>query len=63
MNKYDRALEDFDKALDLDPSLSVTYFNRGYIYQKMGSQDFAIADFQKACKLGNNEACNRLQSR
>jgi tetratricopeptide (TPR) repeat protein len=49
--KFDRALEDYNKAIALDPSYSEAYDNRGLLYQKMGRVDNAIEDFSKSILL------------
>jgi len=45
------ALEDFDKAIELNPSASAPYNNRGVIYSDRKEYDRAIADFAKAIEL------------
>ena len=44
------ALQDFNTALDLDPS-SQGHYNRGNIYFKKGDYDRAISDYTKALDL------------
>jgi ankyrin repeat protein/cytochrome c-type biogenesis protein CcmH/NrfG len=48
---YDRAISDFDKALELDPNYAFAYSNRGYAYADKGDYDRAISDLDKALEL------------
>ena len=45
---YDRAIADYNKALELDPKDATAYNNRGYAYRQKGDYDKAIADYDKA---------------
>jgi tetratricopeptide (TPR) repeat protein len=47
----DRALADFNKALELNPRLAEAYSNRGWAYFEKGQYDQAIADCDKALEL------------
>ena len=49
--KLERALEDYNQAIALDPSYSEAYDNRGLLYQKKGRQDKAIEDFNRSILL------------
>ena len=52
MNKDDdRALEDFNKAIELNPNAGAPFNNRGTIFSERGEYDRAIADFDKAVEL------------
>jgi hypothetical protein len=55
-------LEDFDKAIALDQTIAVTYRNRGNLYLRTGKKGLAFPDFQKACDLGDEKACNALKA-
>ncbi len=46
-----RALEEFTRALELDPNLDEAHQNRGAIYQRRGQLDLAIADFTRAIEI------------
>ena len=60
--KYDRAIEDYSKAIALDQKRDgVYYFNRGNVFVKLGSRDNAMSDFQKACEMGYKIGCENLQ--
>lgn len=39
------------KAIEIDPSLLVSYENRGFVYVQLGKLDQAIKDWTKAIEL------------
>ncbi len=47
----DRAIADFDKAIEFDPKLTPAYENRGFARNEKGEYDRAITDFNKAIEL------------
>jgi len=47
----DRAISDWDKAIELDPDFSAVYYNRGIAYANRGETQNAIADFKKVLEL------------
>lgn len=46
--KYDLALKDFNRALELDPKLGDAYLHRSQLYAATGKSDLAEADKLKA---------------
>ncbi len=48
---YDRAIADYDKAIDLDPKNAKAYYQRGYVYDIKGERDRAMADYNQAMRL------------
>jgi outer membrane protein assembly factor BamD (BamD/ComL family) len=46
--EYDRAIEDFDKAIALNPVDANAYYNRGNAYDAKGQYQNALSDFQRA---------------
>ena len=48
---YDRAIESFAKAIELNPNYAAAYNNRGNAYRDIGNFDHAIADYTKAIEL------------
>jgi tetratricopeptide (TPR) repeat protein len=48
---YDRAIADFDKAIELDPKYTPAYNNRGNVYRDKGDYDKAIANLNQAIAL------------
>ena len=53
----DEALAALNKAIELDPTLSIAYYNRGDVYKRLGQTDMALADFKVACDGGWDVAC------
>ncbi len=50
-----KALEDFDRAVDLDPSVD-NFYQRAATYQQLGEHRLAIADLTQVLKLNPDEA-------
>jgi tetratricopeptide (TPR) repeat protein len=48
---YDRAIDDFDKAIGLKPDDDISYFNRGIAFRERNEYDRAIEDFNKVVSL------------
>ena len=46
-----RAIEEFTRAIELDPDLAVAYYNRGGAYVEKGEWDRAIEDCTRAIEL------------
>ena len=46
-----RAIEDYDKAIQLDPDDAWAYSGRGYAYRALGLHQRAIQDYDKAIQL------------
>ena len=42
--QHDRAIQDYDQAIKLDPSNAIAYYNRGIAYSAKGQLDRAIQD-------------------
>jgi len=56
LNEYERAIKDYDKAIELNPNYAETYYNRGNAYAKLNKYERAIKDFSKAIELNPNYA-------
>ena len=54
--EYDRAIVDFNKAIQLKPDFDAAYNNRGLAYHDKDDYDRAIVDFNTAIKLKPNFA-------
>ena len=55
--QHDRAIEDYNKAIAIDPNYAHAYYNRGTVYGRDKVQyDRAIEDFNKAIQLDPNFA-------
>jgi tetratricopeptide (TPR) repeat protein len=54
--EYDRAISEFNKALEVNPKDSGTYKNRGAAYMNKGQYDQAISDYTKALEINPKDA-------
>ena len=54
--EFDRAIQDYNEALRLDPDSALAYNNRGSAYQHKGDYERAIQDYDAAIKLDSNSA-------
>ena len=54
--KYDEAIAEYTKAIELDPNFAYAYNNRGVAYKNIGQYDLAIADYNRAIELDPNDA-------
>ena len=50
--EYKEAIEDYDKAIELNPKFAVAYYNRGVAKGRSGDNEGAEEDFAKAKELG-----------
>ena len=51
LGQSDRAIDDYNRALELDPSDSYALYNRGLLYLEGEQYQFAIEDFGQSLKL------------
>ncbi|MGF1500417.1 MAG: tetratricopeptide repeat protein [Paracoccaceae bacterium] len=51
VQRFDRALADYNAALLLDPTYAVAYNNRGNVYALLGNLEAALADHTRAVEL------------
>jgi tetratricopeptide (TPR) repeat protein len=54
--KYDKAIEHFNKAIEINPKDSVAYNNRGAAYGQIGNYKQQIEDCNKAIELNPKDA-------
>src|SRR2546421_1594998 len=54
LKEYQRAIADFDHALELDPNYAWAYGSRGQTYASLEENQRAIADFDHALELDPN---------
>ena len=54
--QYDRAIQDYDQAIKLNPNYVKAFNNRGLSYDNKGQHDRAIQDYDQAIKLNPNDA-------
>jgi tetratricopeptide (TPR) repeat protein len=57
--RYDEALADADKAIELVPNYAGAFSHRAEIYRAMGKEDLAVADIETAVKLDPEDASLR----
>jgi tetratricopeptide (TPR) repeat protein len=51
LRNYDRAIDDYNEAIRLDPAYAIGFNNRGLAYQRKGQIDRAIEDYDEAIRL------------
>jgi tetratricopeptide (TPR) repeat protein len=56
LGQYQRAIQDYDEAIRLDPTNAITYNIRGLAYGELGQYQRAIQDYDKAIQLDPNDA-------
>lgn len=54
-NRYDEAISEYTKAIELNPNSEAAYLDRGNDYVRKLQFDLAIADFNKAIELNPND--------
>jgi len=55
--QYEKAYNNFSIAIELNPRNASSFVNRGYAYLRKTENVLARADFQEACRLGNQSGC------
>ncbi|MCA2592823.1 MAG: tetratricopeptide repeat protein, partial [Microcystis sp. M31BS1] len=56
LQKYELALSDWNKAIDINPNHAVAYVNRGLLYSDLQKYDLALSDYNKAIDINHNLA-------
>ncbi|BAZ29590.1 tetratricopeptide repeat protein [Cylindrospermum sp. NIES-4074] len=56
MKKWDLAVADYIKAIEINPEYALAYTNRGNLYQKQKKWDLALADYIKAIEIDPEDA-------
>ena len=54
VDDYENAIQDYDRAIQLDPNFATAYNNRSDAYYNLGKYAEADADKAKACSLDAN---------
>jgi tetratricopeptide (TPR) repeat protein len=54
IKQNDKALENYNKVLAINPNYALTYNNRGNIYFETGQDELALADYNKAIELDSS---------
>jgi Tfp pilus assembly protein PilF len=63
LNNLQDAVQSFDKAIELDPTYSWSFYQRGFVFLKLGKNEQALEDLKKAASLGNNDAQSYLKKK
>ena len=53
--EYDKAIENFSKAIEINPKYAEAYNNRGLAYEKLGDTQNSIADYSKAVEFSEHQ--------
>ncbi len=51
LGQHERAIEDYDKAIEINPEYAAAYYNRGNSYGDLGQHERAIEDYDKAIEI------------
>jgi tetratricopeptide (TPR) repeat protein len=54
--KYKEAIEEYNKALSIDPKFALAYTGRGVAYHILGQHESAIEDHSEAIRINPNDA-------
>jgi len=54
LSRYEEALRDYVRAIELEPNNAKIYSNRGATYQNLGRWEEALQDFDRAIQLDHN---------
>jgi tetratricopeptide (TPR) repeat protein len=54
--RYDEAIAEFNKAIEIDPDFADAYYNRGIANSKKGNLNQAISDYTKAIQINPNDS-------
>ena len=54
LGQYERAIQDYNKAIQLNPNYAEAYNNRGWAYYCLKQYGKALKDFEKALELNPN---------
>jgi Flp pilus assembly protein TadD/DNA-binding transcriptional MerR regulator len=60
-NYLNKALKDSNEAIAFNPDFALAYNNRGFVFELMGNNRKAAADYLKSCSLGSDLGCNNYE--
>jgi tetratricopeptide (TPR) repeat protein len=63
LQDYRTSIHDCDSSIEYNSTNERTFFLRGLIYEELGNDKNAIADYKVAARLGADEAKTRLQEK
>jgi tetratricopeptide (TPR) repeat protein len=52
--RHEKAVEEFSKVIEMNPTGAVLYKDRGTAYRKLGEYELALKDFEKAIEIDKN---------
>jgi tetratricopeptide (TPR) repeat protein len=61
MGRENENIKDLSRGIQINPA-SYMYISRGAAYEKAGKKNLAIADYRKACDMGDKLSCHHLQT-
>lgn len=61
LGELDRAVDDLSKVLRVEPTNSAVLLQRAQLYRRLLQGRLAKEDFEQACSLGAQDACDALQ--
>jgi len=56
LDQYQRAINDFNEAIKLNPSFAAAYYDRGLTYKKLGKKQEAADDFNNYLRIAGNDS-------
>ena len=56
LQRYDAAIEDYDRAIEFNPDRASAYYGRGAAYAELGEYKKAVIDITRSAKLGCPDA-------
>lgn len=57
----EKAFEDCEKAISINPDCGLAYNNRGWAHELMGRRGEALLDYEISCKLGTELGCGNFK--
>lgn len=51
LKEYPKKIQDYNKAIDLDPNYAAAYHQRGMLFYLLGLIEKACTDCKEACEL------------
>jgi len=58
---FDEALQQYNRAIELNDKLAEAYMYRGVLYQAMGQNDLALSDHARLLELGRGDLAKELE--
>lgn len=61
IGQYARALDDFNKIIEINRDAGMIYVKRGDLYHAKDDNARALSDYSRACSLGDQEGCSKAE--